>query len=65
MMATEVFFGDVDSEEANLANQILKSVMKVRTTLHLTDLAWSRKQRSMFVEHCPEWRWLYDSWIQA
>jgi len=31
MMATEVFFGDVEMEEANLANQILKSVMKVRT----------------------------------
>jgi hypothetical protein len=30
-MATEVFFGEVEMEEANLAYQILKSVMKVRT----------------------------------
>ena len=31
MMAAEVFFGEVEMEEANLAFQILKSVMKVRT----------------------------------
>lgn len=31
MMATEVFFGDAEVEEANLAYQILKSVMNVRT----------------------------------
>jgi hypothetical protein len=41
MMASEVFFGDIEMEEANLAYQILKSVMKVRTFLKLTDVAWS------------------------
>lgn len=29
MMAAEVFFGEVEMEEANLAFQILKSVMKL------------------------------------
>jgi len=31
MFASEVFFGDAELEEANLAHQILLSVMKVRT----------------------------------
>ena len=65
MMASEVFFGDIEMEEANLAYQILKSVMKVRTFLKLTDVAWARKPRKVFTEHCIEWRRMHDSWIQA